>query len=135
MKAGSRSLSQPPRILSAAMTETSAAPLSLLPGEQRPDRTRPERDVGIEQEDERGLDPTPPLLQRPELAGPALGQRRPGVDVEGERRGRCPSCNLRRVVTGTVVDQDRAQAPPLTAERRERVADDRCLVAGPESGP
>ena len=129
MKAGSNSLSQPPRILSAAMTETSAAPLSSFLASRCPDHPGPERDVGIEQEGERGLDPAPPLLQSPELAGPALGQRRAGVHVEGERRGRRLPRGLRRAVAGAVVDQDHAQAPPLVAQRRERLADDCRLVA------
>ena len=75
-----------------------------LPGEQRPDHPRLERDVGIQQQRQRRLDPLPPLLQGPELAGPALGQRRAGVHVDHERFGHSLPRDLRRAVAGAVVD-------------------------------
>ena len=130
MKAGSRSLSHPPCILSAAITETSAAPALFLLGEQRTDHPRPERDIGIEQQSERRLDPPPTLLKSPQLAGPSIRKRSAAADFENQR-GRCSLLrDLSRVVARAVVDQDNPQAPPLMSKRRDRVANDCRLVTG-----
>ena len=105
------------------------AALFLL-GEQRTDHPRPERDIGIEQQSERRLDPPPTLLKSPQLAGPSIRKRSAAADFENQR-GRCSLLrDLSRVVAGAVVDQDNPQAPPLMSKRRDRVANDCRLVTG-----
>ena len=105
------------------------AALFLL-SEQRTDHARPERDIGIEQQSERRLDPPPTLLKSPQLAGPSIRKRSAAADFENQR-GRCSLLrDLSRVVAGAVVDQDNPQAPPLMSKRRDRVANDCRLVTG-----
>ena len=129
MKAGSNSFSQPPRILSAAITETSAAPLSsflassarIIPG--RSVMSASSRRVSGVSIRRRPCSRAQSLPVQPSASGAPVCTSRVS-DL-----GRGPPRGLRRAVAGAVVDQHHPQAPPLAAERRERFADRRRLVA------
>ena len=121
--AGDSSRSQNVSQWSSAISETSVASRSRSCASNAGTRPRRELDVGVEQQHVRPVDDGQALLERPQLAGPAVGQRPALDDAQRETRPRRARGGAARVVARLIVDDDDVEPAALAAERRDRAAD------------
>jgi hypothetical protein len=77
----------------------------------------------------RSVDEAKTLLERPELAGPTIGQRPPFDDAQRKLGSRRASGSLARVVARLIVDDDDFEPTSLRAKRRDRAPDQKGFVA------